>query len=225
MAIQSVRLIPRNLQFPTARFLTEAEQERYEELCKPFGEKARNTLNVPQNGSNLFKVLLLNQHGIKTATLPELDLIAEIAPDFLTGFYEDAPAVVLRSAGDSHKPNDSLAKSLAELIKATSFSHAYIIEGLIPKEDASSAYGLSFEKGERFKVIKAPAFDHQNNGRKFTRINPDYTVDFDNDGKRIFYTRNSGVSRLYLGRFLNADSDYGNLVDSDGGGLVVCIAD
>src|SRR3989344_3416332 len=113
---ESVKLIPReirDMKFPEARLLTQAEQYRYEELCKPFGEKAQASLKVGIKGSNLWKVLLLNQNRIRTATLPELDLIAESNPEFLSGTYEDAPAVVLRSDGDSHAPNDYLAKGLA----------------------------------------------------------------------------------------------------------------
>jgi len=70
-------------------FLTSAEQQRYEEACKSFGAKAQASLNIEINGSNLFKVLLLNQIGIRTATLSELDLIARTNPKFLTGTYED----------------------------------------------------------------------------------------------------------------------------------------
>ena len=62
-----VSLIPREFReagFPEARFLTEEEQARYEEACKPYTGKARDSLAIPQAGSNLFKVLKLNEMGI-----------------------------------------------------------------------------------------------------------------------------------------------------------------
>lgn len=225
MAEKSVRIISRDLKFPEARFLNEEEQTKYEELCKSFGEKARVSLNVGEKGSNLFKVLLLNQSGIRTTTLHELDLIAETSPDFLKGFYEDAPAVVLRSAGDSYSQNDYLAKSLASLIGKSDFPHAVVIEGLKVKEDSNSGYGLSFEKGEKFKFIKAPAFDHANNVRKFARINPDYTIDFDKSASRELYTRETGLSGLSLGGALVLYSSFVDLAYSSAAGRVVCVAD
>ncbi|MDD5133356.1 MAG: hypothetical protein PHD81_01455 [Candidatus Nanoarchaeia archaeon] len=224
---ESVQLIPRELkelQFPVARFLTLEEQAKYEEACKSFGEKARNTLNVDLKGSNLFKVILLNQIGIKTATLPELDLIVENNSKFLEGTYEDAPSVVLRSAGDSYNHNDYVAKGLAKLIHQKKFPHSVIIEGLKLKEDDNSSYNLSFVEGENFKVIKAPDFDHKNNQRKFKKINPDYTIEFDRNGTRTLYTRDNGVSGLCFNRGLDLGSNDDGLADSNGDGRVVVVS-
>jgi hypothetical protein len=66
-----VSLIPREIRetgFPTVRFLSEEEQTRYDAEIKKYGDKARSILNIPIKGSNLFKVLLLNEIGIRTAT-------------------------------------------------------------------------------------------------------------------------------------------------------------
>jgi len=137
-----------------------------------------------------------------------------------------APAVVLRSASDSHAPNNYLAKSLVDLIGNPDFSHAVIIEGLKIKTDINSDYGLSFEKGENFRVIEAPAFDYTNHQRHFTRINPDYTIDFCNEdeNQRILFTRGKGVSGLSLGRDLLVYLGAGDLAYSDGGGQVVVVS-
>jgi hypothetical protein len=229
MTITRVKLIPREIigmEFPEATLLTTEQQAKYEEAVKSFAnsENARNNLNIPNKGSNLFKVIFLNQIGIRTATLPELDLIAETSPDFLRGTYEDAPAVVLRSVEDSNSNNGYIAKSLASLVRKRNFSHAVVIEGLKLKEDSQSAYGLSFEKGDSFRVIEAPAFDHANNQKRFVRINQDYSVDFDDKGQRTFYTRQNGVSRLYLSWNLDACSNVGNLAGSDDGGRVVLVS-
>ena len=73
-----------------ARFLSEDEQLAYEEACKMYkSERARKALNVPRNGSNFFKVNLLNQIGIRTATLAELDQIIIANDALLSGTYED----------------------------------------------------------------------------------------------------------------------------------------
>lgn len=224
--VESVKLIPREIRemhFPEARFLNREEQAKYEEACKGFGEKARKSLDVSLQGSNLWKVLLLNQIGIRTASIQELYSAVENGLP-LRGFYEDTPAVVLRSAGDTHAPNNALAKNLAGLIKKKDFPHAVIIEWLVLEEDNDSQYGFSFRDGERIKIIEAPDFDNKNHGRRFKRINPDYTIEFDDNGERILCTRDNGLSRLYLYRDLDAASNDEDLADSDGCGRVVVVS-
>lgn len=225
--VEVVKLIPREvreMQFPEARFLTSEEQTRYGEACKSFGEIARGTLNVPVKGSNSFKILLLNQIGIRTATLPELDLLVDNNPEFLRGTYEDASIVALRGAGDSVQGNDYVAKGLAKLTKKKRFPHTVILEGLKLKEDAKSPYGLSFAEGEKFRFFEAPDFDHVNNQRKFSRINPDYSITFDDKGTRTFYSRPEGVSRLCLNWYLGLDSYIDDLANSIDYGRVVVVS-
>ena len=209
-----VKLIPRELReasFPEARFLNNEEQARYNEVCKRFGKKARQTLNVPLKGSNLFKVLFLNELGITTATISELGLALENGLD-LKRTYEDGREVVLRSAGDlDYQANDYIAKSLAKLIRKRSFKHPLIIKGLRGKEDENSVYGLSFAKTDELEVIEAPDFSHKNNCRRFIRVNPDYSIDFGDEGNKTLYTRQNGVSGL--------DVDGGGYLGSDGRGL------
>jgi len=221
--MEEVIVVPRKIReaLPRARFLNEEEQARYEEAVKRFNsKKARDNLSVPRNGSNIFKVSLLNHIGIPTATLQELDLIAREVPEFLEGHSEDAPAVILASSGDSYGFNDYVAKSLAGLIGRESFSNPVIVEGLVPEDDDSSFYGLRFGKGEKFRVIEAPDFSHRNNGRRFSRINPDYSIEFEDKGSRTLYTRDNGLSRLFLDGGLNLVANVG-LDDSGAYGRVV----
>lgn len=221
-----VKLLPRELReidFPEARFLTEEEQAQYEEACKSSTGKVRASLNVPRKGSNLFKVLKLNEMGIRTATLEDLEIALENGMD-LSESYEDAPVVVLRSAGDSYRKNDYFAKAVANLIKRNNFPHAVVVEGLKLKEDSGSDYGLSVEAGERFRVVEAPALDHANNQRRFNRINPDYSIDFDENGNIINFTREDGVGGLYLDGDLDLNSDGRDLDDSYDTGRVVIVS-
>lgn len=212
--------------FPEAGFLSQNEQEKYDEAVKSSfnSEKARQTLCVPLKCSNLFKVIFLNQIGMTTATLPELDRIAELDSAFLQGTYEDAPSVILRSKDDTHANNNNLAKSLARLVKKRTFNEPIIINGLEIAGDENSFYGLGFKKGEKFSVIKAPDFKNKNNNRRFKRINPDYSIDFDDDSKRTLYTGDNGLSRLCLGGVLYLYSNYDDLAYSFGDGRVVLIS-
>ncbi len=207
-----------------ASFLTDEEQTRYEQMLLPLDldEKARRSLYINQNGSNLWKVLLLNQNGIRTPSLQELDLIARNSPDFLKGCIVDAPAIVLRSNACSDKDRSYFAKQVSGLIGRTSFPHAVVVEGLNVKVDKSSAYSLSFCVSDKLKVIEAPAFDCVNHGRTFQRINPDYTLDFDDKSPRKVYTGYHSISRLCLGATLDLET-WVDLTFSYGRGQIVTV--
>lgn len=225
MANETFKLMPRELReagYPIARFLSEEEQARYDEEIKQYKDKARDSLRVSLNGSNLFKVLLLNQIGIRTATLPELECALENGMN-LRETYEDAPSVILRSSGDSYAPNDYIAKDLTKKLGLKSFKAPKIINGLRIVEDKDSAYGLNFDTKDA-QIIEAPDFDNRNNQRKFLRINPDYSIEFDNNATRTLYTRDSGLSGLCLNRYLDAYSNDEDLADSDEYGRVVVVS-
>jgi hypothetical protein len=223
---KQVQLVPREIResgFPTASLLSEQEQRKYENAIRKFdSEKARNSLNVPIEGSNLWKILLLNQIGIRTATIPELECAFENDMN-LKGTYEDGREVILRSVGDSYQPNDFIARDLAEKLKIKRLSgNPLIVTGLNPIENTSSEYGLVLDSTTATQVIEAPDFSHKNNQRKFLRINPDYTIEWSDKG-RTFYSRGNGLSRLGLGRDLGLDSDWDSLSGSGSDGRVVVI--
>lgn len=186
--------------FPSARFLSKEEQKIYEEAIKEFSGKAYDSLNIPREGSNLFKILFLNQIGIRTATFPELELALANGMD-LSETYEDTPVVILNSNGDTYEFNDYLAKSLANKLKLNRFENPYVIKGLKVKQ-GDSPYGLEFIT-EDAEVIEAKDFNYKNNRRRCSRVNEDYSIEWDDNSNRIFYTRNSGLSGLL---YLDCDS-------------------
>jgi hypothetical protein len=197
------------------RCLPQDEQRAYEKACASFkSEKARASLNVDTNGSNLWKVLLLNQIGIKTATLGELEALAVSHPEFLQGHFEDAPSVCLRSAEDSYAKNDYLTKQLAEYIGKSKIKTPVVISGLKIKKDDASDYGLSFEKDGDFTFFEAQELSHVNNIKKFSRGNEKGIPIFDKNGTRKIYTRDKGLSRLYLDWNLDLCSLDGGLTNS-----------
>jgi len=224
---KEVKLIPRQIReadFPTARFLSEEDQNRYEQACQQFSsESARRTLNIPQNGSNLFKVLLLNQTGIRTATLPELELAFENGLD-LRGTYEDGREVILRSKEDPYKPNDSLTKDLAKKLKLKcQIKTPLIVTDLEITEAQNSTYGLVLMPTNRTQVIEAHDFDFTNNGKRFRTINSDYTIEFDDNASSVFCAKQYGLSRLCLDRDLVLDSYFDVLAVSGDVGRVVVV--
>jgi len=220
-----VKLIPRQIreaELSTARFLSAEEQKVYEKACQKYSEKARGSLENKE--SNLWKILLLNDIGIRTATLPELECALENGLS-LRGHYEDAREVILRSKGDSYQPNDYVAKHLAKKLKIRGqIRNPLIITNLKPVEDENSEYGLIAEPTGKTEIIEARDFNHENNQRKFKRINPSYSIEFDEKGDRTLYTRQQGLSRLCLGRDLGLFSDGEGLAGSSAVGRVVVVS-
>ncbi|MFH1311046.1 MAG: hypothetical protein ABIH65_01430 [Nanoarchaeota archaeon] len=221
---KTIRFIPKNVPYLIAGFLSENEQKIYEDAIKKFNnERAKNSLDISIKGSNLFKVLLLNQVGIRTATLPELDQIIQLDNNFLNGTYEDVPSLVLRSNEDTYERNDYLAETLAKLIKKRKFNEPVVMNGLELVEDGNSFYGLNFKRGKTFDYFEAPELNNKNNQQKFVRQDERGMPIFDKKGNRTLYTRDSGLSGLYLGRGLDLYSDGGSLAYSIDYGRVVVV--
>ena len=219
-----MRFTPKSTSYLEAHFLTDAEQKHYEDAVRQLkNEKARDSLNVPKNGSNLWKILLLNQIGIRTATLAESDQIVQASDSFLRGTYEDVAPVALRSNGDSYERNDYLAKSLARLIRKRTFKEPIVVNGLGIKEDSHSPYGLGFKKRNSFDFFEAPELGYENNRKKFKILDERGMPIFDENGVRTLYTRSDGLSWLYLGRDLNLASNWVILSDSNVDGRVVVV--
>src|SRR3989338_7325313 len=227
--MKNIRLIPREERekYPKIRFIFPEEQSRFEGSIKQFSGKAYDSLNIPKdgslNGSNVWKVLWLNQTGIRTATIPEIYSAIDNGMD-LRGKYEDGREVILRSNGDSCSKNDYLAQQLASDLHLTTFDNPYIVKGLKIKPDEKSFYGLSFLV-DTAEVIEAKDFYYKNNRKKFTRINEDYSIDFDKKGEITFYAREDGLSWLYVGVDCDLGSYVVHLASSYDLGRVVVVSD
>ena len=228
--MDEVRLILREERekYPKIRFISPEEQSRFKESIKQFSGKAYDSLNIPKdgslNGSNVWKVLWLNQIGIRTATIPEIYSATDNGMN-LRGAYEDGREVILRSNGDLFSNNNYLAQKLAEDLHLTNFDNPYIVKGLGIKRDEKSDYGLSFLVDNDIEVIKAKDFHHKNNRKKFTRINEDYSIDFDKKGEITFYAREDGLSWLYVGVDCDLGSYVVHLASSYDLGRVVVVSD
>jgi len=227
--MKNIRLIPREERekYPKIRFIFPEEQSRFEGSIKQFSGKAYDSLNIPKdgslNGSNVWKVLWLNQTGIRTATVPEIYSAIDNGMN-LRGKYEDGREVILRSNGDSCSKNDYLAQQLASDLHLTTFDNPYIVKGLKIKPDEKSFYGLSFLV-DTAEVIEAKDFHYKNNRKKFTRINEDYSIEFNDEGTRTLYTRKDGLSRLFVSGVCGLSSNDFHLAYSYDLGRVVVVSD
>ena len=219
-------IAPRNVAKDRFAFLSEEQQGQYmEAVARCTNEKARETLNIERNGSNIFKISLLNKIGIETASLEELGRIAEQNPEFLRGYFEDSPSVCLRSDGDDYIKNDRIAKYLAKQAKSRGFNleQPIVISGFVPVQDSHSAYGLRLQTGEETEMFEAPELVHKKNRRKFNISDERGMPIFDVNGNRTLYTRDSGLSRLNLSYLLGLYSNWYSLGDSGSVGRVVVL--
>ena len=145
----------------------------------------------------------------------------------LSEHYVNGREVILRSRGDSYQRNNYLAETLADKLKLKSFKHPYIIRGLGIKQSETPKVidcdGLEFLTDDT-EVKEAPDFNHENHGKKFRRINEDYSIEWDEKGSRTFYARKDGLSRLFLSWGLDLGSDNERLAGSGGYSRVVVIS-
>ncbi len=230
---EGVQLIPEGISIPTLSILSgnfgESKLQEYAEKIKRYDEKARETLNVfsfvdgKVKGSNVFADVELASGIIALSS--ELEHAVRISPGYFRGTYEDI-GLVLRTEGDSYQYNDYLAKNLAEQVKkrGVALPARISLKGLTLKEDGNSSYGLVFLLGEDSEVINVPEFSYVNNRKSFSRSDERGIPIFDGNGNRIFYSRENGLSRLYLNVNLNLNSNDEYLADSDAYGRVVVVS-
>ena len=179
-------------------------------------------------GSNPFAVALVNQiisqDGLRVAKQSDLEKAMRINALQLLGQYEDT-GLVLRSEGE---PNSYLAKNLTEQIKARNRKSKLPV--MIPltsvelANDSNSPYGLNFKLKEDAEIIYAPIL---NKDGRFSSEDIDVETGLPlnlGEGNRNLYTRNSGLSGLYLGGVSSLGSGDDYLSFSNDGGRVVVVS-
>ena len=234
--MERVILTPRELVLPEATTLDSNVLQAYKEGIASYNERARNTLNIFSDrdgdlaGSNCFAPIALRDYlpnGARLATMADLGRATEISPKFLSGFYSDT-GLVLRTARDSNQKNDVLAKGLAKQLGKRGIKletpKVIYFDALNIKEDKDSAYGLVYVLSERAEmgknIIDAPELIRN---YQFKIIDGRGVPIENSDGNRTLYTREDGLSRFYLNRYSNVDSNNNDLANSNDNGRVVVI--
>ena len=220
-----VVLVPRTKVFPVAMILDSKVLEAYKEAIKSYDE-CGSSLDIFQDknrvlaGSNCFAPIILRDllpRSSRLATMTDLGLATELNPNFLKGFYSDT-GLILRTEGDSHEPNDFLAKDLAKQLKerGITLEHPKVIyfDALNLKKNKKSTYGLSYKLSESAElgrnIIDAPELMQD---FRFKTINDSGIPLRDDSKSRQFYAKKDGLS----GFCLYCDSDLVSYV----GGLAV----
>ncbi|MBI3623994.1 hypothetical protein HY212_08005 [Candidatus Pacearchaeota archaeon] len=180
-------------------------------------------------GSNPFAAVLMNQvlrqEGLRTASPADLERVLKTGTLPLQGQYEDS-ALVLRDEGD---PNSYLASNLMTQVKARNSKQK--MPAMIPLysldlvKDPDSPHGLAFKLRDDAELIYAPILSEKNNGKLFSKTDEPTGLPKElGEGNRTLYTRNSGLSRVFLDGDLGLDSGYEYLAVSGGGGRVVVVS-
>ena len=182
-------------------------------------------------GSNPFTVVLANEvlakEKLRTATQADLEKALKLRVLELRENYEDT-GLVLRS---EENPNSYLARDLTKQLRARNIKFEYPVllnlTDLSLKVDQDSDYGLAFNLKDEAVPVYVPVLNSLNGSRfNFSDVNEATGLpqQLKKEGERYLFTRNSGLSRLYLDGDLNLDS-YNDLFDSsNSGGRIVVVS-
>ena len=192
-----------------------------------FGEnsQAYNTIMYRINpnkgeGSQFFFNTELGLHlpkGQRVISLGDLERIysfSQAASLFDGSFYTDMPEVILRTETPSRERNKNILSNLVKQVKAEGYEFSsenpLRISGLeLAKDDGEKKYGFLLNIGENTRIVNDGRFVHSNN-----------KIQLGNQSKTL-YTKENGLSGLYLDRSLNLNSDDDNLANSYDDGQVV----
>ncbi len=141
-------------------------------------------------------------------------------------YYIDARDLIVRSIRDSDQPkNNSLLKTIYELAeqKLGKISGPFMISGfrfVLDKED-NNGYGLIILPTSGFSVIGDERFGGKYNGQVFSEVDEFGIPRFDKEGKRNWWAKKDGLSRICLVKNLDLYSGNECLTDSCDKGRVV----
>jgi len=170
---------------------------------------------------------LVRPLGLRVTNLRDLSR-SEVMSMVQGKYYTDSPTLVVRSLKDSYEKNLPLIKRISEEVEEANgkLDLPFMIYGfdVKPWEEDLEGYGIDILRREDFSVIHDERLSGKYNGEKFSEVDDLGLPLFDKDGKRTWYARDRGLSRLYLSRYLNVDSSDGHLANSYDNGLVVLVS-
>lgn len=186
--------------------------------------------NGTVKGSTHFYVVAVNEvirhEGLRTASQADLERVLRTNAFDLRGVYEDS-ALVLRT---ENSPNEYLAKHLMKQVKAlnpkSKMPVMIPLNSLELVEDSDSSYGLAFKLRDDAEIVYAPILNKSNGNFSSEDIDgkTGLPIKLDSSGNRGLYTTSSGLSRLYLDRFLSLYSRSEDLAYSNDDGRVVIVS-
>jgi hypothetical protein len=181
-------------------------------------------------GSNPFYAIAVQSRlpsGVRVAKQADLEIAMREDTLDLSGTYEDT-GLVLRT---DRNPNSYLAGNLMKQVKERLGKGAKMpvmipLYGMELAKDQDSPHGLAFKLKDDAELNYAPILN-KSNGSDFNSEDIDAKTGLPTKvgkGNRILWTRDSGLSGLYLVRGLGLGSGSGDLTVSGGSGRVVLVS-
>ena len=185
--------------------------------------------NIVKGSNSFYNVAVQSKlpFGVRVAGQGDLETAIRIEALDLIGTYEDT-GLVLRT---EKNPNSYLARNLMKQVndrlgKKAKMPVVIPLYDLELVKDQDSPQGLAFKLKENAEITYAPVLNELN-GANFNSEDVNFKTGLPTkvgNGNRNIYTRNSGLSRLYLNRNLNLNSNLVNLAASDDNGRVVLVS-
>ncbi len=177
-------------------------------------------------GSNPFYVVAVQERlpeNVRVASQADLEKALKWGVFDLRGTYEDT-GLVLRNEGES---NSYLARDLKQQIKAINprkrLPVMIPLYGLTLEKDQNSPHGVRFKLSEDTDIIYSQMLKKADGNFSEADLKTGLPKKL-GEGNRRFWTRDKGLSRLYLNRYLNLYSDDVDLACSGDSGRVVLIS-
>ena len=230
-------IAPEGMRLPVVRTLGASDRELYKEAQQKTAEKfgkgsqayktVMNGINADAGkGSQFFfntEVGLYLPEGQRVASLDDWDAILSQDPSFLRGNYTDLPTLVLRSEQPTYDANASIIQDIAKQAKDRKLTFSpenplRINNGsLVRDNNSKNPYGLLVKLSENPEdTTNDPRFAY---GTK--------TIKLGNQSRKL-WTKEKGLSWVFLGRngnvgsdsdYLQGSGDYGRVVVFDAEGV------
>jgi len=184
-------------------------------------------------GSNSFRAgqmnKLLKNSGVRVA-VPGDDFNGDIYNLIKDKYYTDFNAFAVHKEKPNYEKNNGLWTRVSELIEEVNGSvpaHSMIQGFYALPNKTEKNYGIKIVSASNFELIEDDRLSERYNGWKFDKVDEKgLPLSLDKSkGNRTFYTRNDGLSRVFLNNNgdLNAWGD--DLAGSNYSGRVVLVSD
>ena len=168
---------------------------------------------------------LVRPLGLRVANLSDLSR-PEVMKLIQDKYYTDAPALVVRSETDPNYPkNNRLIRRILDQASRFNPKFPFMVTGFdaVQLED-KEGYGIDIVARDDFQVTEDERLLGKYSGSKFSDVDEQGFPLFDRNGSITWYARDKGLSRLYLNRNLDANSNNDDLANSNDNGRVVLIS-
>lgn len=176
------------------------------------------------SGNILLNQIISNQYPkLHIATQADLEAVLRVNALNLSETYEDTGLVLLSEAS----PNQYLAKDLSKQLKdrkELQYPVLIHLKDLVLRNDDNSPLGLAFNIKENAEFVYDSILNSSGN---FSTEDVNEKTGLPTKvgkGDKYFYTRNNGLSRLYLNSDLTAYAINDGLANSYGYGRVVVVS-